>query len=138
MVHQLADFLVARAALERLAQGLLGGAQVALGLRSVTVLDLLRHRPKHRGDVEEIGVALGAVQRSLGLLQPEIDFRRRIEQLRRDRESGEGRLDPLWRIVGVENEVATLLDQRPRRGSRKVRCGSVTSIGPLWPVLPKR
>ena len=32
LVHELADFLIARAALERFAQGLLGGAQVALGL----------------------------------------------------------------------------------------------------------
>ena len=45
LVHELADFLIARAALERFAERLLGGPEVALGLGRVAVLDLLGHRP---------------------------------------------------------------------------------------------
>ena len=112
LLHQLADFLVARAALKRFAQGLLGGAQVALGLRGVAVLELLRHRPQERGDVQEIGVAAGVLERGLGLLEPEIDIGRGVEQLRRDSEAGQRRFDLLWRMVRVENEVAALLDER--------------------------
>ena len=116
LIHQLADFLVAGAALERLAQGLLGGAQVALGLRGVAVFDLLRHRPEQGGDVDEVGVAAGVLKRDVGLLQAEIDVGGRVEQFRRDRKAGQRRLDAFWRVVGVENEVAALFDQRARQG----------------------
>ena len=116
LFHQLADFLVAGAALKRFAQGLLGGAQVAFGLRSVAIFNLLRHRPEQGGDVDEVGVAVGVLKRGVGLLQAEIDVRRRVEQFRRDREAGQRRLDALGRIVGVENEVAALFDERARQG----------------------
>ena len=53
-LHQLANFLVAGAAIQRFAQLLLGGAQIALGLRGVAVLDLQRHRPKEIGDADEV------------------------------------------------------------------------------------
>ena len=67
LVHRLAqlvgealDLLVGGAALQRLAQALLGGAQLALGLGQVAVLDLQRHRPEPVGDLEEVGVVLRA------------------------------------------------------------------------------
>ena len=51
----------------------------------------------------------------VGLFQAEIDIGRRIEQLRRDREGCQRRPDLLGRVVGVENKVAALFDQRPRQ-----------------------
>ena len=42
----------------RLAQALLRGAQLALGVGQVAVLDLQRHRPEPVGDLEEICVGL--------------------------------------------------------------------------------
>ena len=112
LLHELLDFFVACAALKRFAQSLLGGAQVALGLRGVAILDLLRHRPEQGRDVKQIGVAVGVLERGLGLLEAEIDVGGRVEQFRRDREPGQCRVDPFWRMVRVEDEVATLLDER--------------------------
>ena len=112
LLHELLDFLVARAALKRFAQRLLGGAQIALGLRGVAVLELLRHRPEQGRDVKQISIAVGVVERGLGLLQTQIDIGRSVEQFRRDREPGQRRFDLLWRMVRVEDEVAALLDER--------------------------
>ena len=115
VLHQLLDLLVARAALERLAQSLLGGAQVALGLRGVAVLDLLGHRPQKGGDVEQIRVAARVSEGRVRLLEAEIDIRRRVEQFRRDAEAVERRLDALGRMVRVEDQIAPLFDERARQ-----------------------
>ena len=114
VLHQLLDLVVARAALERLAQRLLGGAQIALGLGGVAVLDLLGHRPEQRGDVEKVGVGARRGERFLRLLHAEVGVGGRIEQLWRDGEPGQRRIDPLHRMVGIEDEVAALLDERAR------------------------
>ena len=62
VVHQLLELFAAGAALERLAQRLLRGAQVALGLRHVAVFDLRRHLPQPRHHRAQLIVALGAVE----------------------------------------------------------------------------
>ena len=91
VLHQLPDLVIARAALQRLSQRLFGGAQIALGLRGVAVLDLLGHRPEKRRDVEEVGVGARGGERGLRLLQPEIDVGGRVEQLRRDAQARQRR-----------------------------------------------
>ena len=115
VLHQLLDLLVARAALERLAQGLLGGAQVALGLRRVAVLDLLGHRPQQGCDIEEIRVAARLIERRPRLLQAEIDVRRRVEQFRRHAQAVERGLDARPLMVRVEDQIAPLFDERARQ-----------------------
>ena len=86
LLHQLLDFLIASAALERFAKRLLGCAQVVFGFRGVAVLELLGHRPEQGRDVQEISVAVGALERGLGLLQTQIDIGWRVKQFRRNRE----------------------------------------------------
>ena len=132
ILHQLADLVVARAALQRLAQGLLGRAQVALGLGRVAVLDLQRHRPQELGDVEEVGVGARAVERGLRLPQAEIDRGRGVEQLRGDGEAGQRRLDPFGRMVRIEDDIAAFLDQRPgqRIVERPLRQGHFDRLAP--------
>ena len=58
LIHQLFDFFVARAALERLPQRLLRLAQRLLGLRHVSVFELDRHVPQPRDDIAQCVVAL--------------------------------------------------------------------------------
>ena len=46
----------------RLVQALLGGAQFALRIGEVAVLDLQRHGPEPVGDIEQVVIGLGAAQ----------------------------------------------------------------------------
>ena len=73
LIHQLLDFLIAGAALERLPQRLLGVAQTGLRVGNVAVFDADRHLPQPRGDFAQIVVALGADQRPEDRTQTEID-----------------------------------------------------------------
>ena len=98
--------------LKRFAQRLFGGAQVALGFRGVAVLELLRHRPEQRRDVKQIRIAVGVLERGLGLLEAQIDIGWGVEQFRRDRKPGQRRVHLFWRMVRIEDEVAALLDER--------------------------
>ena len=125
VLHQPADLVVARAALQRLAQGLLGCAQVALRLGGIALLDLERHRPEELRDVQKIGVGACAIERGPRLLEAEIDARRSFEQLRRHGEAGQCGVDPLGRMVRIQDEVASLLDQRAgeRIAERPLRQG---------------
>ena len=62
LVGQALDLLVRGAAVHRLAQAVLRGAQLPLGIGEVAVLDLQRHRPQPVGDLGQIlvGLAPGA------------------------------------------------------------------------------
>ena len=57
---ELLDFLVAGAALQCLAQLLLRGAQIALGVGEIAVLDAQRHLPEIIGDGEKLGIGARA------------------------------------------------------------------------------
>ena len=111
LVGQALDLLVGGAALERLAQPLLGGAQLALGVGEVAVLDLERHRPEPFGDLEEVGVALCRAQALGGDAQAHEHAPLRREALRLDEERVERRLDAPA-VVGIEHDRAPLLDER--------------------------
>ena len=114
LVHELLEVLLAGAALERLAQRLLGVAQRRLRVGNVAVLEADRHRPQPPDDVAQIVVGLGANQRPEDRAQPEIDAGVGRELLRRHRQRVERGDDERSRI-GVEREIAPLLDQRLRQ-----------------------
>ena len=84
LLRQLPDLLVGRAALQRFAQFLFGGAQFAERPRSVAILDLQRHRPKQIGDLHQILVRPRGLEGRLRRPQAEVDARRRVELLGRD------------------------------------------------------
>ncbi len=114
-LHQFADFLVAGAAIERLAQLLLGGAQIALGLRGVAVLDLQRHRPKEIGDADEVLIIARVGKMRLREFEAEIDRRGGAENFWRDQHRVERGGDARAIGVGIEHEIAPLLDQGARQ-----------------------
>src|SRR5207253_4714201 len=62
LVGQALDLLVGGAAVEGLAQAVLSGAELALGIGEVAVLDLQRHGPEPLRDLEEVGVGLRGPQ----------------------------------------------------------------------------
>ena len=56
LVHQALQFFGGRATIQRFAQLLLRGAQIALGLRKIAILKAKRHFPHQVGDGEKIGI----------------------------------------------------------------------------------
>ena len=122
LVHQLLDLFVGGAALQRLAQRILRRAKLLLGLGDVAVLEHHRHRPQPRHHVAQRVVVLGARELPVDRAQPEIDVGLRDEPLRRDRQRIE-RHQHMVLGVGVEREIAALLDQRARQrlGERPLR-----------------
>ena len=72
LVGQLLDLLVGGAALQRLAQRFLRGAQRRLGVGQHAVLDGHRHRPQPRHDVAQLVVGLRARQLEEDRAQAEI------------------------------------------------------------------
>ena len=137
LLGQRADFLVAGAALQRLAQLLFGRAQVALGLRGVAILDLGRHRPQQIGDGDEVGVAVRPRQSRRDVAQAEVDAGRRPEDLGRDHQRGE-RLGEAGRIVvGIEDQLAPLLDERARERVVERALGQRDFDGRALPVSPE-
>ena len=114
LIHELLDFLVAGVALERIAQRLLGIAQRGLRVGHVAVLDVDGHRPQPADHVAQIVVGLGVHQQLGDRAQPEIDAGLGVEFVRRQSERIERGEHPLARI-GVERQIAALLDQRPRQ-----------------------
>ena len=122
LVHQLLDLFVGRAALQRLAQRVLRRAQRLFGVRDVAVLEEDRHRPQPRHHVAQAVVALGARKLPVDRAQAEIDVGFRDEPLRRDGERIE-RAQHVVLGVGIEREIAALLDQRARQrlGERPLR-----------------
>jgi hypothetical protein len=102
LVHRGAQFLgqalrllLVGAALQRFAQPLLRGAQLALGLGQIAVLDLNRHGPEPFGNLGEIGVRSCAAQPLGGDAQPHEDAPLRREALGRDQQRIEPDLHPL-------------------------------------------
>ena len=69
LLHQLLDFLVRGALLERLLQALLGGAQAALGIGQVAVLDAQRNVPQLGDDAVAPGARAVALQAPIGRAQ---------------------------------------------------------------------
>ena len=104
VVHQLLEFLVGGAALERLTQRLLGGAQLLLGVGDVAVLELGRHRPQPLHHVAQVVVRLGLGEIPVDRAQAEIDAELRRVVLRRDREARRARRYAVARI-GIEGEM---------------------------------
>ena len=121
-IHQLLDLFVGRAALQRLAQRILRRAKRLLGFRDVAVFQEHRHRPQPRHHVAQAVVGLGARQLPVDRAQPEIDVGFRDEALRRDGQRIE-RDQHVVLGVGIEREIAALLDQRARQrlGERPLR-----------------
>ena len=72
LVGELLDLLVGRAALQRLAQRFLRGAQRGLGVGELAVLDRHRHRPQPRHHVAQLIVGLGAGELQEDRAQAEI------------------------------------------------------------------
>ncbi len=114
ILGQFADLLIRRIALQSLAQLLLGRAQIAFGFGKIAILDLQRHAPEKVRNGEEIGVAVRVLQHMRGEIEAEIDGDARRKGLRRDHQGFERRLD-LVLLVGIENEIAPLLGERPRQ-----------------------
>ena len=114
LIHQRLELFVAGAAFERLAQRLLGVAQRGLRVGNVAVLDEDRHLPQPRRHVAQVVVGLGAHEIPEDRAQAEIDAGLRRELLRRDGERVE-RGDDVRLRVGIEREIAALLDQRLRQ-----------------------
>ena len=113
-VHQLLDLFIGGAALQRLAQRVLRRPQRLLGLRDIAVLEEDRHRPQPRHHVAQPVVAFGARKLPVDRTQPQIDVGFRDEPLRRDGERIECAHHLIFGI-GIECEIATLLDQRARQ-----------------------
>src|SRR5712691_363935 len=111
LVGQAADFIVAGAALERLAQRVLRRAQFALGVGHGAVLDEHGDFPQIVNDRAKIVVAFRELEPRQRRTQAEIDRGFRRELLGRDHQRAQRLLDILAG-VGVEREVAALLDQR--------------------------
>ena len=86
LVHQLLDFLIAGAVLQRLAQRVLGVAQRGLRVGHVAVFDVDRHRPQPLGDIAQRIVVVGAHQLPVDRAQPQIGAGVRHEFVRRKRE----------------------------------------------------
>ena len=114
LIHELLDFLVGSAAFERLPQRLLGAAQIGLRVGDIAVLDADRHLPKPLGHFTQIVVGLGANERPEDRTEPQIDAGVRGEFLRRQRQRVERGGDERAG-VGVERQIAPLLDQRARQ-----------------------
>ncbi len=88
-------------------------AQRLLGLGDVAVLDLDRHVPHPRHHVAQLVVGPGVSEIAVDRAQAEIDAGLQRELLGRDGERIErGEHDRL--LLGVERQVAALLDQRAR------------------------
>ena len=114
LVHQLLELLVAGAAVERVAQRFLRGAQGRLRFGNIAVLQADRHRPQPRRYLAQGVVALGAHQRPEDRAQPEIDAGLGPEFVRPEGERID-RGDDLRTGAGVEREITPLLDQRLRQ-----------------------
>ena len=114
LVHQLLELLVAGAAVERVAQRFLRGAQGRLRFGNIAVLEADRHRPQPRRYLAQVVVALGAHQRPEDRAQPEIDAGLGPEFVRPEGQRID-RGDDLRTDAGVEREITPLLDQRLRQ-----------------------
>src|SRR5579863_4102591 len=110
-LHQFANLIIARAALQRLAEPLLGGAKIALGLRGVAILDLQGHRPKQIRNADEIGVRARLLEAGLRRIEPEVHARTDAKELRRDEQGVERGRDAAAVVIGIKVQVAALLDQ---------------------------
>lgn len=85
-LHQAGNLLIGRVALERLLQGFLGCAQVPRDVRQVAILDEKRHLPEHVHDRTQRVVVTGQPQPVGGRAQPQVNRRRHIEHIRRQRQ----------------------------------------------------
>ena len=118
LVGELLDLLVARAALQRLAQRFLRRAQGLLGIGDAAVLEMHRHVPHARNDVAQLVVALGARQLPEDGAQTEIDVALHVETLGRQGERIE-RGEHVGLSVAIERKRPPLLDQRARHRLRE-------------------
>jgi hypothetical protein len=115
LVHEALDLVRAGVAVHGLAQAVLRGAQLPLGITEVAVLDLDRHGPEPVRDLHELGIALRPAQ-PLGCgpqAHEHAPFLR--EGVGRDQERVEGDLHPAP-VVGVEHQLAALFHERLREG----------------------
>lgn len=113
-LHQAGNLLIGRVALERLLQGFLGCAQVPRDVRQVAILDEKRHLPEHVHDRTQRVVVTGQPQPVGGRAQPQVNRRRHIEHIRRQRQQFQR--PPDRALAGaVEREHAALLHQRARQ-----------------------
>ena len=123
LIHQLLDLFVGGAALQRLAQRVLRGAQAASRRRRCCRPRCCTAIAHSRATTSRSASSLLArVELPVDRAQAEIDVGLRRESLRRDRERVErGQHAVLG--VGVERELAALLDQRARQrlGERPLR-----------------
>ena len=114
LLHQLLDFLVRGALLERLLQALLGGAQGALGVGQVAVLDAQRDVPQLRDDAVAPGARAVALQAPIGRAQAQehLQVLDELLGLQRQRVEGAGHLRAVARVLG---QTAPLLDDGARQ-----------------------
>ena len=105
------DFFGRSISLERVAQVSFRGAQVALGVARMAVLDLKRHGPQEFGDFHEIGAGARVCQARSCDAQSQVDAGCLAELFRLEHQGVEGASDPAalaWR----QNEVPPLFDER--------------------------
>ena len=113
VLGELLDLFVAGAALQRLLQRLLRGAQGLVDVGDVAVLDGDGERPQAGDDLAQRVIGAGGLELPRDAVEPEILAGLGREQFRRDHQRIQRRID-LRVLVGVERQDAALLDQRPR------------------------
>lgn len=110
-LRETGDFFGRRISLERVAQVSFRGAQVALCVARMAVLDLKRHGPQEFGDFHEIGAGARVCQARSSDAQSQVDAGCLAELFRLEHQGVEGASDPAalaWR----QNEVPPLFDER--------------------------
>ena len=136
LLHELVDFLVAGAALERLLERLLRLAKPLLGRRQVAFLDAERDLPEIGNDVAQRVVALGHLEARARAHDHQI-VRHVVERVFRPQRDGVHQVEHAPLLVGVERQDAALFDDRPRQriGERPLRQRIVlVSLLASWPA----
>ncbi len=128
LLGQALDFLRRGTALQRFLQSLFGLAEAALGGAHL-VLDRERHLPELLGDGDKIGIRTCGTQGRGDHAQAEIFAGTDRKILRPGAQGIERRLHRPD-LIGIENELAPLLDQRPRQrhGERPLRNDDVARL----------
>ncbi len=111
---ELLDLLVAGAAFQRLLERVLRGAQRLVDIGDVAVLDGDGERPQAGDHRAHRVVGAGGLELARDAVEAEILAGLGHEQLRRDHQRFERRID-LAVLIGVERQDAALLDQRARQ-----------------------
>ena len=114
LVHQFADLVLGRAPVEGVAQVLLGGAQIPLGVAEAAILDAQRHLPHEIGHPQQIRILAGAGQTIGDVMEAQIDPGGDAELVGGDHQALDGGEHT---ALGVrrQHQIAPLLHQRPRQ-----------------------